>query len=146
MFFADKSQVVFFTLAIVFVFIILFALLVILGYRRLLLENMKRDTAVLFIQGYREEKILLFFMTDVMADILISIPLANLFMSIIIIKICENSMYQTIFAQEERKILFIAGYLVIPIIVSACAFFVQTKIWIKKMYQQGLAQMTRQGI
>ena len=52
MFFADKSQVVFFTLAIVFVFIILFALLVILGYRRLLLENMKRDTAVLFIQGY----------------------------------------------------------------------------------------------
>ena len=107
---------------------------------------MQRDTAVLFIQGYREEKILLFFMTDVMADILISIPLANLFMSIIIIKICENSMYQTIFAQEERKILFIAGYLVIPIIVSACAFFVQTKIWIKKMYQQGLAQMTRQGI
>lgn len=146
MFFADKSQVVFFTLAIVFVFIILFALLVILGYRRLLLENMKRDTAVLFIQGYREEKILLFFMTDVMADILISIPLANLFMGIIIIKICENSMYQTIFAQEERKLLFIAGYLVIPIIMSACAFFVQTKIWIKKMYQQGLAQMTRQGI
>ena len=146
MFFADKSQVVFFTLAIVFVFIILFALLVILGYRRLLFENMKRDTAVLFIQGYREEKILLFFMTDVMADILISIPLANLFMGIIIIKICENSMYQTIFAQEERKLLFIAGYLVIPIIMSACAFFVQTKIWIKKMYQQGLAQMTRQGI
>ena len=87
-----------------------------------LLENMKRDTAVLFIQGYREEKILLFFMTDVMADILISIPLANLFMGIIIIKICENSMYQTIFAQEERKLLFIAGYLVIPIIMSACAF------------------------
>jgi hypothetical protein len=138
-FFMEKSDMIFITLLITFLFIMIFALSVIWGYRKLLLMEMKRDLAVYFIQGYDKKQMFSLLSADCLYDLLVSVPYAFIITKIISIIVSRNHVYSLILSSDGQSLTLVMINIVLSFLGITLLLAIQSALCLKKIKKRGLA-------
>jgi hypothetical protein len=138
-FFMEKSDMIFITLLITFLFIMIFALSVIWGYRKLLLMEMKRDLAVYFIQGYDKKQMFSLLSADCLYDLLVSVPYAFIITKIISIIVSRNHVYSLILSSDGQSLTLVMINIVLSFLGITLLLAIQSALCLTKIKKRGLA-------
>lgn len=133
LFFSNQSDIIFKAMTITFFCVCIFAVIIMLGYRYMQLQEEKKEVGIFLVCGYQKQRMILPLFAEVFCDIIISIPFARLIAVYMQYFIQSDAVFLQI--QRERGYVQTDSIVILLLLVflSGGIMLIQTIIYVNRL-------------